>query len=271
MLSALVSPGGTCDHLMKTAPTPNFSGISTTSVSPPSTVQEKPGYAGQYEQCRLTNNDVWDRVQCGVDLGIINEPPELGRKQRAEAAAESATSSAIAAANSLEAKQDAELSQCLGARGSSAGTIRVLAVLLSLVAAFLAYRRFRALAQAKSDAETAHQWDQNTPPGAEIETSDRELAAVVHAARNAADEEEQSSGVWFGGNGARSFELREIAARAEREQSNRVGGYGYPGPVAPTAAPTDFTVEDDEDDDAIPVAQDVANWASKLSEKGDEW
>lgn len=233
MLSMLIGVGGKCDSLAaRPAPTPDFSSITTTSISPPSTVLEKPGHAGGYDQCAAAG-DAWDRVECGVALGVIVEPPQLAQRQRALAAAESATSSAVASANSAAAKQEAELNACMGKRGSTGGTLQLVALALALGSLVTGWRRAKVYTRHKRDCALVSDFARKYPDE-HLELAPNDALEVVIDAGYAASAEAFGQRVhWFGGDPdedtERAYWMKDVASAASQERQRRLGGGWAPG------------------------------------------
>ncbi len=272
-LSALIGVGGKCDGLAsRPVPTPDFSGITTTSVSPPSTVQEKPGRAGDYVQCKATESDIWDRLRCAVDDGVIYPPPELAQHSRAVASAESATSSAIASANAAEAKQNAELAACQGTRGSTGGTLQLVALALAGGAVVAGWRRGKQYARHKRDCMTAFDFDRKFPPGHEDRAPHDFLERAVEAGFAGEAEAFSQRVHWFGGDPdedeRRADALRDIADRANQERKRRLGGGWAPGMGGGDDLPEPKLPPQTTTSTPAPGASD---WRSKLGVSDEDW
>lgn len=271
-LSALIGVGGKCDHLAsRPAPTPNLSGITTTSVSPPSTVQEKPGYAGQYAQC-AASGDVWDRIECGVELGVIYSPPELAQHSRAVAAAESASSSAVASANNAAAAQDRELEACMGKRGGTSGTLQLVALVLMGGAIIAGWRRARAYTQHKRDCALAADFARKFPEE-HVELAPNDLLDAVVPAAYAASSEAFSQRVhWFGGDPQedeeRAYALKDLAAVANSERQRRLGGGWAPGMGADADLPEPKLPPQTTASAPAPTGSD---WRAALASDSEDW
>ncbi|BBY99467.1 hypothetical protein MFAL_29340 [Mycolicibacterium fallax] len=285
ILAMLIRPSS-CDAIAANSP-------SITPPSPPTTtapawarspvpINARPGLtASDFVQCEIGSASGGDadarleRLECMTDRGLIAPVPQYESWKSSVASAESsyasATSSAASAQSAADTKHRAELDRCTGSRGGLSSTLQVVAFILSIAAAFAGWRRVKEVGEQRANMQTAFGWDRTYPPGSEIHSGDRELAAAINGAERAAAELEKGSVVWFGGDGSGAEELRGIALRASREQGNRERGHFAAAPVyAPTEDP-EIDLPDGDEDAEVPVAQDASDWVSKLQSKGDEW